>query len=186
LASTQAVCEHLHVPLQSGSDPVLRAMGRAYTMAEYEGYIADARGAIPGLSVTTDLIAGFPGETDSDQAATLALVQRIGFAKLHVFRYSERRGTPAAEMVQLAPEIRAARAAQLRDAGDRMRALWVEARVGQVAHVLVEQVTDGVAVGTTRDYLRVRTPAPAARVGCLLDVRLSRVEGGQVLGEPVT
>ncbi len=112
LASTPAVCAHLHVPLQSGSDRVLGLMGRSYTTEQFAHTIAQARAALPGLSVTTDLIAGFPTETDADHADGMEFVREMGFAKMHVFRYSERAGTPAASVKQVAPRVRARRAAR--------------------------------------------------------------------------
>jgi threonylcarbamoyladenosine tRNA methylthiotransferase MtaB len=159
LARTRAVCEHIHVPLQSGSDVVLKAMGRAYTAEQYASWIEEARAAIPGLAVTTDVIAGFPGETDAHHAETLAFVERVGFAKLHVFRFSSRPGTPAAEMRQVPPEARAHRAAELRDLGDVLRDRYVSGHTGSKAEVLVERVRGGVATGTTRDYLHVSIPS---------------------------
>ena len=174
LASTPAVCEHIHVPLQSGSDAVLSAMGRAYTTAEFAERIAAARGAIPGLAVTTDLIAGFPGETDDQHAETVAFVERMDFAKLHVFRYSVRPGTLAASMAQVAPEVRSLRAAELRALGDQASERHVASRSGEMAEVLVERVAGPVASGTTRDYLKVAFPAtPETKVGDVVTVAVS-------------
>ncbi len=182
LAETPAVCPHLHVPLQSGSDAVLRAMNRSYTAEQFAGWIADARTALPGLAVTTDVLAGFPGETDQHAAETLAFVERIGFSKLHVFRYSERPGTPAATMSgAVPPEVRAERAAKLRELGERMRAAYVAARQGGEAAVLVERVEDGVATGTTEDYLRVELPAAGRATGDVVGVVLGE-RGVRVTG----
>jgi len=173
LAETPAVCPHLHVPLQSGSDAVLGAMNRAYTAEQYAGWIEAARAALPGLALTTDVVAGFPGETAEHAAETLAFVERIGFAKLHVFRYSERPGTPAATMPgSVLPEVRAERAAALRELGDRMRAAYVAARQGSETSVLIERVQDGAATGTTEDYLRVRLPAASCVPGEIVSVIL--------------
>jgi len=184
LANTPAACAHLHVPLQSGSDAVLQAMRRTYSVAEYEQRIAAARAALPGVAVTTDVMAGFPGETDAHAAETLAACERIGFAKLHVFRYSERPGTPAAAMVQVPPEVRAARASALRTTGDRLRERYIAGRLGTAAEVLVETAADGIATGTTPEYLRVEFAAPAGvGVGDTVQVQLRSVRGDRVLGE---
>lgn len=183
LAETPAVCAHLHVPLQAGSDQVLRAMHRVYDSSEYEALVAAARAALPGLAVTTDVMAGFPGETDEQATETLRFVERIGFAKLHVFRYSERPGTPAAAMAQVAPELRAARASALRRAGEAMRASYIASRLGDTGEVLVESCDSVAAEGTTRDYLRVRLDASSVRVGETHTVRLDRLgEDGVVYG----
>jgi threonylcarbamoyladenosine tRNA methylthiotransferase MtaB len=128
--------------------------------------------------VTTDVIAGFPGETDEHAAETIALVESLGLAKLHVFRYSERPGTPAAAMRQVPPEVRSARAGELRQLGDRLRARYVTSREGCRTSVLVESVhpTSGIAMGTTEDYLKVELPAMGVSEGDLVEVVL----GGDV------
>jgi threonylcarbamoyladenosine tRNA methylthiotransferase MtaB len=173
LASTAAVCEHLHVPLQSGSDAVLSRMKRSYTTDEYRACIENARAAIDGLAITTDVIAGFPGETDDDHAQTLAFIETLGFSKLHVFRYSVRPGTPAAQMLQTPAPLRATRAAELRVLGDRMRSGYLDARAGRRTQVLVEAVHADHATGTTRDYLRLRVEGNGFRVGELIGVTLA-------------
>jgi len=162
LAETPSICEHLHVPLQSGSDAVLAAMGRTYTTAQFEAWVGDARDAIPGLAITTDVIAGFPEETEAQHSETLAFVERMGFSKLHVFRYSVRHGTPAAAMPQVDAQVKAARATELRAAGERFHERFVDARIGQEAELLVEDCSDGHATGTTREYLRVAIPIDAS------------------------
>lgn len=180
LATSPAFCRHLHVPLQSGSDAVLAAMGRKYTTAEYADRIGVARAALPGLTVTTDVIAGFPTETEDDHRASLSFVERIAFSKLHVFRYSQRAGTPAAELAQLPPETRARRATELREVGHRLRAEFVASRVGSRAEVLIERLQTGLAEGTTREYLRVRIPAGGLAVGDIASVML---EAGHIIGD---
>jgi threonylcarbamoyladenosine tRNA methylthiotransferase MtaB len=187
LASLPSSCPHLHVPLQSGSDAVLRAMRRNYTVAKYVDRINVARSALPGLAVTTDVMAGFPGETEADACDTLHTCEQIGFAKLHVFRYSERTGTVAASMPQLSPKIRAARAASLRELGDRMRIEFVASRVGDQAEVLIERLlSPNLAEGTTPDYIRVRVPLPIGiGVGSIVKARLHSLDGEVVLGQLV-
>jgi len=180
LGETPSVCQHLHVPLQSGSDDVLGAMSRTYTIAEYEARIEAARSAIAGLAVTTDVIAGFPGESERDHALTIEAARRIGFAKLHVFRYSERSGTAAAQMEQLTPDVRSSRAAELREVGERLREEHIASRAGSTAELLVESVAAGVATGTTRDYIRVSVEAEAASPGDCVAVRL-----GEQIHEPI-
>ncbi len=121
LARTASFCPHLHVPLQSGSDAVLSAMGRRYSAAEYAERIAEARSALPGLAVTTDVLCGFPGESDEDAEQTLLFCDSLGFSWLHVFRYSARPGTPAAAMPAQVPHtVTAARAGRLRACAERL------------------------------------------------------------------
>jgi threonylcarbamoyladenosine tRNA methylthiotransferase MtaB len=183
LASTPAVVAHLHVPLQSGSDRVLAAMGRRYDTASYSARLDAARRALPGLAVTTDVIAGFPGERDDDFARTLEFVQGCRFAGLHVFRYSPRKGTAAAAAAGQVPATeRAARARVLRATGERLRARYARSRDGGRATLLVEKVADGIARGTTEDHLRVSAALPGARAGDLVPVRLSVSDGGDARG----
>lgn len=173
LASTPSVCAHLHVPLQSAADSVLSAMGRGYTAAEYADAIERAAAALPGLVVTTDVIAGFPGETDADAETTLGFVERMGFAKLHVFRYSERVGTAAATMAGGVPaRVRAARAEALRARGERLRDAYLASRAGGLAEAVVERVIAGTAHGTTRDYLKVSWPAAGVATGDVVELKL--------------
>jgi len=187
--TTPAFCPHLHIPLQAGADAVLARMGRPYDTREYARVVADAREALPGLAVSTDVIAGFPGETDAEAAYTREFVEEQGFSRLHVFRFSRRPGTPAAEMsAQVPPAAIAARAGALREAGARAAAVAASAREGSVAEVLVERVRTDVpgetmvAEGVTREYLRVRVPVSAATAGALLRVRLTRATADGTCG----
>lgn len=177
-------CAHLHVPLQSGCNEILSAMGRTYSAAEFRQRIEAARARIPGVAITTDVMVGFPGETEDQAAETRRFCAEIGFAKLHVFRYSPRVGTRAAEMpAQVDPKVKAERARLLREVGESLRERYEESRLGGMADVLVERVSDGVAEGTSEDYLRVRLPAENVVPGDLVRVRLLRRLDGVLLGE---
>lgn len=183
LAGTPAVAPHLHVPLQSGCDRILAAMGRRYDTAAFADALARARAALPGLAVTTDVIAGFPGESDEDFAATLAFCEACAFARLHVFRYSRRAGTPAATAPgQVPATVKAARAGELRALGADLERGHAHTRSGQEAWLLVEAVREGVAHGTTEDYLRVSCDLPSARPGDLVRVTLGVSDDGCVRG----
>jgi threonylcarbamoyladenosine tRNA methylthiotransferase MtaB len=161
LAALPSVMPHLHVPLQSGSDDVLSAMRRGYTTRDYARALERARTALPGLAVTTDVIAGLPGESDADFADTLAFVEECMFTRLHVFRYSRRSGTPAAGMTgQVPPAVTSRRAAALRALGDRLADAHARSRVGGDVSVLVEKVAGPTAEGTSEDYLSVRLDTP--------------------------
>jgi threonylcarbamoyladenosine tRNA methylthiotransferase MtaB len=130
---------HLHLPAQSGSDAVLRRMARRNRVADFEALAAAARAAIPDLTITTDLIAGFPGETEADFAETVAFAHRVGFAHLHVFPYSPREGTAAARFAgQVAVAERKHRARVLHDLDAELGRAAREAFVGQVRSVLWE------------------------------------------------
>ena len=191
LASNAAVMPHLHVPLQSGCDRTLAAMGRGYDAAGFADAIARARAALPGLAVTTDVIVGFPGESDADFAESLAFVEACGFSRLHVFRYSPRPGTPAAGMDgRVGPRDSADRARAMRALGERLATAYASARVGGRASVLFERVGDDVAEGTSEDYLRVHVrradeATDPLRSGEVLEVELTAAERGGAWGSVV-
>lgn len=167
------IVRHFHVPLQSGSDRILQAMGRHYTAERFGEILAEWREKLPDITFTTDVIVGFPGETDEDHAATVEFCERVGFSRLHVFRYSAREGTPAATMPEQVPaEIKARRAEELRELDARLRGRFLESRLGRPVEVLVERIKDGIAEGTTREYLRVRFPADGAGAGETVNVLL--------------
>ena len=156
-ASDGRICRHLHLPLQAGSTKVLREMHRPYTAEQFGALVEKLYAAMPQLSLSTDIICGFPGETDDEFAETLNLARACRFTKIHVFPYSPRRGTPAAARAdQVAPEVRSKRAARLRALADELREADRARRVGTVELALVEE--SGVAM--TESYYEL--PAPSA------------------------
>ena len=153
-ASDGRVAEFLHVPLQAGCDETLRRMGRPYTVAEYRAIVDRAREAVPHLALACDLIVGFPGETDEDFATSLETCREIGFAKMHVFRYSKRPGTPAADMPdQVAPEVMAERSRAMRDMAAASRHAYASSLVGTEQLVLVERAESGVTGGLVEAHV---------------------------------
>ena len=153
-ASGGRVAEFLHVPLQAGCDGTLRRMGRPYTVAEYRAIVDRARVAVPHLALACDLIVGFPGETDEDFATSLETCREIGFAKMHVFRYSKRPGTPAATMEgQAAPEAMAERSRAMREMAAASRRAYAESLVGTSQLVLVERADSGVTGGLVEAHV---------------------------------
>ena len=153
-ASDGRVAEFLHVPLQAGCDETLRRMGRPYTVAEYRAIVDRAREAVPHLALACDLIVGFPGETDEDFATSLETCREIGFAKMHVFRYSKRPGTPAADMSdQVAPEAMAERSRAMREMAAASRRAYAESLVGTSQLVLVERAESGVTGGLVEAHV---------------------------------
>lgn len=185
------LCRHLHLPLQSGCDATLARMNRGYTAAQYAAWAAQARTAIPGLALTTDVIAGLPGETPNDHAASVAFCEQIRFARLHVFAYSARPCTPAAEMPDQVPiQERRARAAELRQVGRRSAKAFRRQLVGLTLPVLIERGRSGGAdgrwTGLTDNYVRVylRSPRELGNTVCL--VRLCEPQGRGLRGELVS
>ena len=176
---------HLHLPLQAGSDAVLRAMNRHYTTAQFAQLVAEVRAAVPGVAISTDIIVGFPGETEEDFAAGMDFVRRMGFARMHVFPYSARRGTPAARRTdQVPPMVRKERAARMQALAEELAEGYHRSMLGSVAEVLFETQEDGVTDGLTETYVRVYTDAPVTR-GEIAPVRLTHIYKDGVWGMPI-
>ncbi len=158
------LCPHFHVPLQSGSDAVLARMRRRYTGKQFVDAVGRVRDAVPGCSVTTDVICGFPGESAEDHAATMRVVEQVRFADAHVFPYSERPGTSAAHLDDhVDPSVRTERAAEVRELTEWHAKEFRQASIGQVRPVLWEGV--GRRSGLTDNYLRVRGEEPGVVSG---------------------
>jgi len=152
--SDERVCDYLHISLQSGSDSVLERMVRGHGTAELINIAERARSARPDTALAADMIAGFPGEAEDEHAETMALLKRVQFAKLHVFPYSEREGTPAARAANpVDVRLRKERAAEIRDLGREMRQTFIAQQMGKELSVLVE----GNGSGLSTNYIRVRT-----------------------------
>lgn len=175
---------HLHVPLQTGSDRLLRGMRRRYAAADYAARIAAARARMPGVAVTADVIAGLPGETDDDHRATLALVEGLSLARLHVFPYSPRPGTSTADD-DTDPAVKRRRAAALRALSDRLMHAHRARHVGAVDAVLVEQAeADGAGLGQGRDGTPWRVAGAGVAVGRVVTARGTAILGdGRISGE---
>lgn len=177
----ERVAPFLHVCLQSGSDRTLRRMARVYRTDLFRRAVEEARSLVPRLALGTDLIVGFPGETDEDFADSLAFCEEMRFAKMHVFRYSRRPGTPAADFPdQVDPHVMAARGAQMRELAGRMRRDEAAGLVGVDDLVVVQYPGRGVSGG----LFDVRVPEEVP-LDTLLPVRLSEVlPDGTLVGVP--
>ncbi len=187
LWSDRRLCRQLHLPLQSGCEATLRRMGRRITAAEYARLAEAARAAIPDLALTTDIIVGFPGEDDAEFTESLAFVERVGFARLHVFPFSPRPGTPAARMAGAVPEpIIQERAAQMRALGERMAAAFRRRFLGREMEVLWERRRrDGLWHGWTDNYLPVATGCPADLHNRITRTHLIAEKNGVLVGEVI-
>jgi threonylcarbamoyladenosine tRNA methylthiotransferase MtaB len=149
---------HLHLPLQSGCDATLARMKRDYTTEEYAGVVRQVREAVPGISITTDLITGFPGEIEEEWAQTMAFVERMQLAKVHVFPFSRRPGTPAYSMEgQVHPDVAHERTRTAIELSERQEAAYAARHLGMILPVLWEVEHDGVWTGLTGNYLRAHT-----------------------------
>ena len=178
-ADSRSLCRQFHLSLQSGSDTVLSRMNRRYTAEEYLRNADRLRSYMPDAAVTTDVIAGFPGETEAEHQQTAAFLREAGFARLHVFPYSRRPGTKAADMPgQLTRQEKARRARELIRIGDELEKAFIDRQIGTVQQVLMEE--DGT--GYTGNYVRVRCPGPA---GEPVTVRITGRENTIAIGDSV-
>jgi threonylcarbamoyladenosine tRNA methylthiotransferase MtaB len=168
------ICRHLHLALQSGSDSVLKRMGRRYCTGEYEEAVNLVREAMPDIAITTDVIVGFPGESEEEFEESYRFCERIGFAGLHIFPYSARPGTPAARMPGKVPEkIKKARSQIMLDLAQRSARDFRRRFSGQTIPVLwEEQRAERLWIGHTGNYIKVITRSDEPLRGCLAETKL--------------
>jgi len=184
-ASSESMMPHVHLPLQSGSDLILRSMCRGYTAELFLSTIGRFKTCLDRPAFTTDIITGFPGETDDDFQQTLYMVEEVGFLKIHVFPYSERPGTPAASMPGKIPaDIAKERAEILKKLGHQCALGYTQPFVGSVERVLVEKVNEkGICEGRGEHYFPVRFQGDASVRGQLVEVRVTKAFADYVTGE---
>jgi tRNA-2-methylthio-N6-dimethylallyladenosine synthase len=175
MAECATVCEHAHLPLQSGSSRLLKLMRRTYTRERYLALVAELRAAIPDLALGTDIIVGFPGETDQDFRETLEVIEEVRFDSAFTFVYSPRQGTDAAEMAGQVPDtVKSERIERVIEVVQRIARERNEERIGRVEEVLVEgpsRTDESVSRGRTRRNTTVNFTGPAVP-GALVDVRI--------------
>ena len=185
LAHMDKVCPQFHLALQSGSRTVLQRMARQYNPDQYLAAVENLRNVFPHAAFTTDILTGFPGETDAEYEETREMIRRVGFAKIHVFPYSRRSGTKADKMPgQLTTAQKEQRARELIALGAETAEAYRQSWLGQTAEVLLEEPEGNFWVGYTPEYLRVSVPdCPACHQGAQLPVRLTELHGEGLLGE---
>jgi threonylcarbamoyladenosine tRNA methylthiotransferase MtaB len=150
------MCRHFHLPMQSGSDTILRRMARRYNSARYRTIVTTAKQLIPGVAISTDIITGFPGETDEDFEQTYQMAKELEFAKMHVFRFSPRQGTAAARMRgQIKDDVKKARSQRLLDLNEEHSRHFRQQFLGETVQVLIEQYKHDCWEGLTDNYLRI-------------------------------
>ena len=157
LLKYRRLCPHLHLSVQSGSDAILKAMNRRYDRNEYLDIVKTLRESNKHYGITTDIIVGFPGESEEDFRGSLDIVEQVGFCKVHVFKYSKRQGTKAAEMKgHVAPEVKNRRSDQLIEAGNRSAELFCQENIGSEKTVLVEEFLADIKcfTGYTENYMK--------------------------------
>ena len=184
LAACDKVCPQFHLALQSGSDTVLARMARRYNTDMYRRAADNLRAAFPMAAFTTDVLTGFPGETEAEYQETRAFIKEIGYARIHVFPYSQREGTKAAVMPgQLTKEKKEQRARELIALGEEVSRRYHEGWLGRETEVLLEEQHDGAWMGYTPEYISVTLPdCPACRQGAMLRVKLTAIVGDGMEG----
>lgn len=170
------VCRHLHLPIQSGSDAVLKGMNRHYRLPQFKKLISELREKVPGIALTTDLIVGFPGETEENFRETLETLKEIRFSGIHVFPYSRRTGTPAASYPnQVTNEVKKERVHRVQELEKDIALDYRKQFMGQVVHVLAEEMKDGFFEGLTDEYIRVSIRDSHIERGKMYPVRIDTI-----------
>lgn len=179
------LCKHLHLPLQSGCDKILKSMHRPYTTEIFARLIKDIKERIPDILITTDIIVGFPGETEQDFAETVAFAEKCGFSKMHIFPYSKRKGTPAEKMPQQVTDAeKQKRAAVLGELDEKMQKKIMHELMGKEVEVLFEQPVDDCCIeGLAGDYMRVLVKADKKLCGEIAKVKIIGVQENFLQGE---
>ena len=178
------LCHHFNLSLQSGCTATLKRMRRRYTAEQYAEGVALLREAFPDLSLSTDIIVGFPGETEEEFAETCSFAEKIGFSKINVFPFSPRRGTAAWDFPDpVAPAVKKERCRRLLDLSDRMTREFCEKYVGQTLPVLFETFCDGRVSGSASNFLSVEVDSNICLVGQILSVRILSAENGSCKGD---
>ena len=185
MAALPKVCDHFHLSLQSGCDKTLKEMNRKYDTEKYRQAAATLRKYLPKVALTTDIIVGFPGETEEDFRESYAFAEEIGFAKIHVFPYSPKRGTPAAARKdQLLNAVKSERSHTLIQLSDRMAADFLADAVGTDAEVLYERaVGDGIYEGHTTNYMKVHGRSEVDLTNRIAKTHITRAEGEMLFGD---
>jgi threonylcarbamoyladenosine tRNA methylthiotransferase MtaB len=176
IAEGNKICPHLHLPLQSGSDKILKAMNRPYTTKEYRSGIEKIRARIPDISITTDIIVGFPGELEKYYRESYNFTKEMSFSRLHVFPFSPRTGTPAAKMTGKIPgDLKKRYSKEMRDLNNKLMKKYQNLFVGKIRNMVVEEKRDyrtNLLVGVTDNYIRVLIDDDDRYKGKLLRIKL--------------
>lgn len=187
IATNERVCPHLHLPLQSGSEEILRKMRRHYHLQEYVDLISSLRARIPDLAVTTDLIVGFPGETEELFAETMATLKELRFAGVHVFPYSKRNGTAAATFPdQVSEAVKKERVHAAEKVAEQTATDYRRSFIGKTTNILLEQQTeDGEWKGFTPHYCQLTIKGEGLKAGMICSTRVVSDDGAMLIGERI-
>lgn len=184
IADSKIIVDHLHIPIQSGNDNTLKRMNRHYTTKQFEDKYFELKKKLPSLSVTTDVIVGFPGESDEDFESTYNWIKKLHFNQLHVFPYSKRKGTPAARMKdQVDEKIKKQRVKSLLDLSHELMKDYALQQFNQVLEVLIEEQEGDYMIGHASNYLKVKVKLPLSSVGHIYKVLIKDIDDVILIGE---
>lgn len=183
ISGVKKLCPHFHLSLQSGCDATLKRMNRKYTTDDYYGIVSGLRERFQNVAITTDIMVGFPGETDGEFRKTCEFLEKVSFSAAHIFQYSRRKGTPADSFqCQVPSEVKASRSKTVKEITDRTRQEFMERFLGLDAEVLFEQRQGGYFEGKTDNYLNVLVKTDKDLSGEYKTVRLEKIKNGSFVG----
>ena len=183
ISDVKKLCHHFHLSLQSGCDETLNRMNRKYTTEDYFRIVSGLRYHFPDVAITTDIMVGFPGETDAEFAKTCEFLEKVSFSAAHIFKYSRRPNTPADSFENQVPsEIKAKRSSIVKEITDRTQKEFLEKFIGQTAEVLFEQKSGAYFEGKTDNYINVLVKTDKNLSGCYKNVLLEKIKYGSIVG----
>lgn len=183
IKDNQVIAKHLHIPLQSGSDKILKLMDRKYDLKFYKDRIEKIRKMIKDISITTDLIVGFPNENEKDMEDTLKFLKEIKFTKIHTFPYSKREGTKAASMEnQIDETIKRKRVKTVLELSDQLEQDFYQSKLNKTEELIIEQTKDGKSYGYTSNYIKVEINSPL-KPNEVISVKINKVNNKKVTGK---
>ncbi|MGM9969943.1 MAG: tRNA (N(6)-L-threonylcarbamoyladenosine(37)-C(2))-methylthiotransferase MtaB [Anaeroplasma sp.] len=183
MRNNKVIANHLHLPLQSGSDYILTKMDRKYDLSFYSKRIAKIRNARPDISITTDIIVGFPYEDEEKFLETYNYAKNIGFSKIHVFPYSIRKGTKASLMPQVNEFLKRMRVEKLLNLSKELESKYENAFIGKIAECIVEQKSNDMMMGHTSNYLQVYLPYDESLISKMVKIKITKIENTKIYGE---
>lgn len=186
IGTSPIIVDHLHIPIQAGCDATLKRMNRHYTTAQFADKLNELKEKLPSLSITTDVITGFPGETEDEFIQTYQWIKEMHFNQLHVFPYSQRKGTPAAKMKnQIDGKIKHERVKQLMDLSHQLQSEFASWQIGKILEVLIEEQDGDVMVGHASNYLKVKVSLPVNSVGRIYRVKIIAQDDVELIGSVI-
>lgn len=187
IATSPIIVDHLHIPIQAGCDATLKRMNRHYTTQEFGMKLKELRKKLPSISVTTDVITGFPGETDEEFNQTYNWIKEMHFNQLHVFPYSRRKGTPADRMKgQVDGNIKHERVKKLMELSHELQREFASWQIGKDLEVLIEERHDDYMVGHASNYLKVKVDLPDSSIGHIYRVHIESQDDTELIGSVVS